>query len=123
MFVEDVRQCHRQGDLRGPARRGMDLGRVAPQHGGLDRSLQGGVGLEAHRSVGEGHELLREHGDGEITTRAHVVGLAGGAVLHEQAIGAHDVTDIGDVSARGEVADGNDLVAVAFVVGDRARDD
>jgi hypothetical protein len=51
--------------------------------------------------------VLGDFGDADTGATAHVVDLARGAVLDEEAIGAHDVADVGDVADRIERTDGD----------------
>src|SRR5690242_759079 len=70
---QDVGQRLVEGDLGLPARGLAELGVVASEHGGLDLSLEGGVGLQPHGPIGQGDEVLGELTDREVPTGADVV--------------------------------------------------
>ncbi len=103
--VEDVGQGLVEGDLGGPSR--------WPRAGGWSRPggpacRPGGAGRgrdQRHRAVGQGDEAVGDLLDGDVAAGAHVVGLAGRAVLGQEAVGPDDVADVGEVPAGAQVAD------------------
>src|SRR5690606_14354672 len=107
-----------EGDGGLPPGRLPEGGVVAHQHGDVDRALEGRVDDEAHGPRRHPQERLGDVLDGHGVTAADVVHGPRLADLHEEAVGAHDVADVGDVAARREVADRHLVAAVALVAGD-----
>ena len=90
-----------------------------PPAPGCRPGAAGRVGHEAHGPRRHGQQRLGDLLHRHRLAPAHVVDLARLAGLdHEQPVGPHDVADVGDVAARGQVADGHLVAAVALVAGD-----
>ena len=119
--VEQVVQRLIEGDLGLPAGGRLEAAGVAAQHREVDGAHELGVGYRARSGRSAiAQEPVGQLLDGDVAAGAHVVDLAGLALLDEQAVGPDDVADVGEVAAGREVADGHVVGAVALGPGDAA---
>ena len=115
---ENVGQRLFEGEGGRPTRGVAQVGVVADHPWRVDRPNQRRIGHEANGSRGVGEEQVGDFLNADAAPGADVVHVTGRAAFREEAIRAHDVTDIGQVAHGSERSHGDLVDAVAF----RARD-